>query len=145
MSYVFKGPTLVFVAIVIMAAASACDSDRDHDHDHGAHAGSAPTCNPSGLMTINAQLTTDTQTDAALNVTVVKGSEPVSGAKVTVTPYMEVHGHGNDGSTPAVADGGDGSYAVTGLGLTMAGKWEFTVNVMKDSDMDCTKVSLQVK
>jgi len=57
----------------------------------------------------------------------------LSGAKVTVTPFMTAHGHGSS-ETPVVTDNGDGSYEASPVTLTMPGTWEITIHAQHGDD-----------
>lgn len=69
-------------------------------------------------------------------VTVVDaGGAPVSGATITVKPYMPDHGHGSS-IIPQVAAGADpGSYDVTLLNLFMPGIWQVTFTVTTSANV----------
>ncbi len=63
---------------------------------------------------------------------------PIDGAKVTVTPYMPLHGHGTSPADYTATFGEDGTYQVGPFDLFMPGVWETTVKVegeVKDSVM----------
>lgn len=53
---------------------------------------------------------------------------PVDGLDVTLDALMPAHGHGAS-TMPALAGKGDGVYTGSGLGLTMAGRWELHVTI----------------
>lgn len=53
--------------------------------------------------------------------------EPVSGATLTVHPFMSAHGHGSS-ETPQITDHDDGSYTAAPITLTMPGAWEVTIS-----------------
>ena len=58
-----------------------------------------------------------------------KNGAPVSGATITVKPFMPDHGHGSS-IIPQVAAGSDpGTYDVTLLNLFMPGIWTITILV----------------
>ncbi len=58
-----------------------------------------------------------------------KNGAPVTGASITVKPFMPDHGHGSS-IIPQVAPGSDpGSYDVTLLNLFMPGIWTVTIVV----------------
>ena len=61
---------------------------------------------------------------------------PLSGATVTVTPTMPLHGHGTDPAQPAGVDRGDGAYAVSPVNLFMPGAWKNVVRVERDGAAD---------
>jgi len=65
---------------------------------------------------------------------------PVSGATITVKPYMPDHGHGSS-ITPQVAAGSDaGSYDVSLLNLFMPGIWTVTFDVTTQENVTDSSV-----
>ncbi|MCK6569650.1 FixH family protein [Myxococcota bacterium] len=64
----------------------------------------------------------------SVEVTDLEG-EPVTGAVVTVTPFMPAHGHGSP-ETPAVVDVGGGRYRADNVVLHMPGTWQLTLRAV---------------
>ena len=56
----------------------------------------------------------------------------ITGAQVTVTPFMPDHGHGSS-RTPVVTEKGSGKYEVNDVYLTMPGLWKTTISVARPS------------
>jgi hypothetical protein len=54
--------------------------------------------------------------------------EAVSGATVTVEPWMPAHGHGSS-EEPKVEEKMDGMYTITDVVFTMPGHWEVRIDV----------------
>ncbi len=70
--------------------------------------------------------------------------ESVSGAELTVVPWMPGHGHGSP-KTPEVIEEGDGTYLVTNLFYSMPGHWELQIDVVDEHFADTFVVDLQVE
>ncbi len=60
--------------------------------------------------------------------------QPVTGATITVTPYMPEHGHGSQ-VVPTVAADGD-QYEITNLYLFMPGLWKITLQATSGATTD---------
>jgi hypothetical protein len=64
------------------------------------------------------------------------GGTPVSGAAITVTPFMPQHGHGA-GKTVLVQEMPDaGQYQLSPVNLWMPGVWETTIDATTESGED---------
>jgi hypothetical protein len=59
---------------------------------------------------------------------------PISGAALSVVPWMPDHGHGSS-VVPQVTAGAAGSYTLDSLYLFMPGVWRITLGVMPDAGM----------
>ena len=57
-----------------------------------------------------------------------KDDRDVTGANVSIIPYMPVHRHGVD-ITPMVMERGGGTYSARNVDITMAGKWDLRVRI----------------
>lgn len=64
----------------------------------------------------------------SVEVTDLEG-EPVTGAVVTVTPFMPAHGHGSP-EPPSVVDVGGGRYRADNVVLHMPGTWQLTLRAV---------------
>lgn len=62
--------------------------------------------------------------------TMTDGSDtaPLTGATMTVTPYMPAHGHGTP-VTVIVTEGSGGQYTLSPVNLWMPGVWQTTIDV----------------
>ncbi|MFT3838245.1 MAG: FixH family protein [Myxococcaceae bacterium] len=60
--------------------------------------------------------------------------QPVTGATLTVTPFMPEHGHGSQVVPTITADGDQ--YKITNLYLFMPGLWKVTVQAMNGATTD---------
>lgn len=70
-------------------------------------------------------------------IEVVDGDDqPVSGATITVTPFMPDHGHGTPIDVVVTPDDGDGRYGVGPVNLWMPGLWEVTVDAQSSAGDD---------
>ncbi len=80
------------------------------------------------LLTLSHAPDPPTAGDATLDLTVrTPDQSPVTGATITVTPWMTAHDHGVS-EPPVVAEQGDGAYRAT-WAWSMPGVWELTVAV----------------
>jgi hypothetical protein len=63
--------------------------------------------------------------------------EPISGATVTVEPWMPAHGHGSS-EEPVVEASADmaGMYTISNVVFTMPGHWEVRIDVAHQGDSD---------
>jgi hypothetical protein len=57
---------------------------------------------------------------------------PVTGAALTVVPFMPDHGHGTS-IVPQVTSGANGSYTIDPLYLFMPGVWRITIGVLPEA------------
>ncbi|MBU0485831.1 MAG: FixH family protein [Proteobacteria bacterium] len=64
-----------------------------------------------------------------------QGDRDLTGAEVTVTPWMPLHGHGVS-SPPKIMERGGGLYSLNDLNLTMSGPWELRVGVKSGRQVD---------
>jgi FtsP/CotA-like multicopper oxidase with cupredoxin domain len=64
-----------------------------------------------------------------------KREKEVTGAKITITPWMPEMGHGVF-EPPVVVEKGNGLYAVENIILVMGGHWEIRINVKKGDTED---------
>jgi hypothetical protein len=69
---------------------------------------------------------------AQLAVTDLMGA-PVSGATLTVVPWMLAHGHGSS-VLPAVSETSPGIYVATPLDFYMSGTWELRTRIQRAGD-----------
>jgi len=56
-----------------------------------------------------------------------EGGDPISGAPITVTPFMPDHGHGTS-VIPTITPGENGTYDVVPVNLFMPGVWRITIS-----------------
>jgi len=70
--------------------------------------------------------------------------EPVSGATVTVRPFMPDHGHGTS-VVPQVTAGQAGEYTIASLYFFMPGLWEVTINAEAGDTADTVKFSFCIQ
>ncbi len=70
-----------------------------------------------------------------LNLTIIDtNGKSLTGANITITPWMPGMGHGVM-LKPEVTEAGKGNYAATNVGFSMPGQWQLIVNVdSKDLD-----------
>lgn len=61
-------------------------------------------------------------------------NQPVTGATLTVTPFMPEHGHGSQ-VVPTITADGD-SYKITNLYLFMPGLWKVTIQATNGATTD---------
>lgn len=64
------------------------------------------------------------------------GGAPVSGASISVTPFMPAHGHSSGKAVVVTPDAAAGQYRLSPVNLWMPGVWETTVNVTSGSGND---------
>lgn len=68
--------------------------------------------------------------DNTWTVELVDGAgKPVSGATLTVVPFMPDHGHGTATAPTATPEGAPGKYRISNMNLPMAGYWDITLSV----------------
>jgi len=70
---------------------------------------------------------------------------PLTGATVTVHPFMPDHGHGTSVVPQVSAGDGDGEYTVDPLYLFMPGLWEITITAESGDVSDSAKFSFCVE
>ncbi|MEO7112148.1 MAG: FixH family protein [Polyangiaceae bacterium] len=143
----FRIPAFLRVMLPMLLAASACSSSSASDAadsgapvalcatDSRAQTFTAGMAEPGASGTYSVKLASINPNPVfkgnnAWTIQVVdKSGAPVSGATITVKPFMPDHGHGSS-ITPQVAAGADpGTYDVTLLNLFMPGIWTVTVVV----------------
>jgi hypothetical protein len=74
---------------------------------------------------------------------VLDGSgQPVSGAKITVTPFMPDHGHGT--TKPTISEIGGGKYDAAAIYMYMPGLWQVTVDVTMPTGMTTSSVKFNI-
>jgi len=65
----------------------------------------------------------------------------VSGARVTVTPWMPSMGHGVN-EKPLINERADGLYSVANVVFSMTGNWELRIQITKGSSTDTVTIAL---
>ncbi|MEZ4227366.1 MAG: FixH family protein [Polyangiaceae bacterium] len=73
--------------------------------------------------------------DNTWRVRVEEGSQPLTGATLTVKTWMPDHDHASPKKT-SVTEASDGQYDLSPVNLFMPGLWEITVQAKKDSTED---------
>jgi hypothetical protein len=71
------------------------------------------------------------------------GGNAVTGAQLTVVPYMPDHRHGT--TVPTITPQSDGTYSVTLINLFMTGLWQVTVTAMSGGTTDSAMFSFCVQ
>jgi hypothetical protein len=136
-------PAMLFMPLVVGACSSSSASDAADSGapvdlcatDSRAQTFTAGMAEPGASGTYSVKLASINPNPVfkgnnAWTIQVVdKSGAPVTGATITVKPFMPDHGHGSS-ITPQVAAGSNpGSYDVTLLNLFMPGIWTVTVVV----------------
>lgn len=65
----------------------------------------------------------------------------VSGADVTLTPWMPEHGHGVS-VEPVITERGGGLYSIDNVLANMAGRWEFIIGITSDGVEDTVLIDV---
>ena len=144
MRFAFLPPmSVAFAALAVCASACSSSSSSDTtaapaalcatDSRAQTFAPNMEQAGASGTYSVKLQTITPNPVFKGNNVwnlqVVDKSGAPVSGATITVKPFMPDHGHGSS-ITPQVAPGSNpGSYDVTLLNLFMPGIWTITIVV----------------
>ncbi len=137
------------IATVLLLALAACsNSNDDTTSGSSGSSGRAGACASDNRKDVYTAGLTKQSASSTLSVKIMdatpapptKGTnvmtfqvvdaagKGVTGATVTVTPFMPDHGHGS-AVVPIVKDDGDGKYTVEKIYLAMAGLWTLTVKV----------------
>ncbi|WP_373048683.1 FixH family protein [Vulgatibacter sp.] len=130
---------LALLAATSFACGSESETEADHGHQHGGggeHDHYTPgmqRLTEDGLYEVT--LYSDPgPPEMGLNVFTLgladAAGAPVTGATVTVVPFMTAHGHGSD-RDPVVTEEVDspGTYTATDVSLTMLGVWDLEIGV----------------
>ena len=139
--------TLIFASLLFTFGCPSGSENHEHDHEHHEHSSEAIPESILGLKASGDLYTleiTSAQPDPAnkgKNDWTIKitdsSNTPVSGATLTVVPFMTVHGHGTSPSSfTASAGSEDGTYSFTELNFIMAGAWDMTFTVSLSEGVD---------
>ncbi len=141
----------VFIIVLLLLAGCGIRSQQggaahhdDDGHHHGTVAGqpheSTAATTGKGIYNIEISLH-ESKLDVGVNSFDLfirgKNRKGITGADVTVTPWMPEMGHGAF-TDPSVVEKGGGMYTVNNVVLVMGGRWEFRVEVNKDGISDKT-------
>ncbi len=140
------------LALVVLAGCSATPVDSSPDgaaRDTGSEAAVASACSRdtradayvAGIekkaTTLTVKIVSATPAPPAkeanawtLEVTDDVSKAAITGAQLTVTPFMPDHGHGSS-HAPIVNEKGAGKYEVNDVYLTMPGLWRTTISVAR--------------
>lgn len=154
----------------LATAVAACGDDGHENHSSGSSTSSAGSSQAgcandpramafaSGMQVksasgrLVAEIVTATPSppqrgagEAGMNTWTTKltldGTKPADGS-ITVKTYMPEHGHGSP-RVPEVTPNADGTYAVTGLYLFMAGLWEISFLAANGSEAAMFSICVQ--
>lgn len=141
----FDSKRLVVAAVVSMGPALACSSEpHEVPHDASPATGCAAEARadvftlglskalPNGhaVRLVAATPSPPVKGDNTWTVELVDGAgKPVSGATITVVPFMPDHGHGTATAPAVTPEGGPGKYRISNMNLPMAGYWDITLSV----------------
>lgn len=142
MTHSHKSMFLVLAAALTLGP-SACDTGTGDTH--GDHMIPEADDYVDGLQkdTENGSYTVKLTSDPApptkgVNMWMIEVSDaagPVTGANITVEPFMPEHGHGSD-SVANVSDEDEGMYHAHPVELQMLGVWDTTITIEKDGVTD---------
>ncbi len=131
------------IVIIVMMILSGCASGgtQPYTHDHGKFtkhlADSKMLVTEKGLYSVEMSIP-DKRLGVGVNTVDIiihdKKDMDVTGADITVTPWMPEMGHGVF-EDPAVVEKGNGLYTVENIVLVMDGHWEIRINI-KNGDAE---------
>lgn len=124
------GGELAREAVTAQDAGSTQDAGSAQDAGNSQDAGQAELSLSANFP--NAM----TRTGNTLDVRLVRGSQAVEGATVTVALWMPAHGHG--APAPTVTERGGGDYRAQAVNFTMPGAWDVTVTATKAGETKST-------
>ena len=137
----------LFITALITVLATSCgkpSAAERNSSDAGEHTGAWLTSNGSYEVDLAWKSGPQTGMNNVARLTVIpRGDATFPLQKITVTPWMTVHGHGSGNVQPVVEndDGGDatldpavGVYRVSNIFFVMSGSWDLKIELSNENE-----------
>ena len=137
----------LFITALITVLATSCgkpSAAERNSSDAGEHTGAWLTSNGSYEVDLAWKSGPQTGMNNVARLTVIpRGDATFPLQKITVTPWMTVHGHGSGSVQPVVEndDGGDttldpavGVYRVSNIFFVMSGSWDLKIELSNENE-----------
>ncbi len=135
----------IFSLLLPFLLLGAC-TEEDLAHAHDAEVNPSEVTTHDGLYTIHLTPSSDPYgagSVVGLDMHLTANEADVTGATLTLTPFMPDMGHGIE-SDPVVTEGEMGMYAAAWT-FSMAGLWEVDIDVDGSEGADMVTVSYEVE
>ena len=147
----------LFITALITVLAASCGKPAAagrNSSDAVEHAGAWLTTNGSYEVDLAWKSGPQTGMNNVARLTVIpRGDATFPLQKITVTPWMTVHGHGSGNVQPVVEndDGGDatldpavGVYRVSNIFFVMSGPWDLKIELSNENENGTVRASVTV-